>query len=88
MYSSDWEGKYPSSLSQLTPKYLKTIPECPAAGSVTYKSLIGPGTAYNTGTANGFQDYYFIYCGGENHAAVSVPENYPQYDGISGLIER
>ena len=29
-----------------------------------------------------------VYCEGDNHTHVSVPENFPKYDGISGLIER
>ena len=31
---------------------------------------------------------YSFYCSGKNHSDVSVPKNYPQYNGISGLIER
>ncbi len=86
MYSTDWSGKYPvgASMPKLTPNYLKTIPECPAAGSITYKAVIGS-TAYNSPA---FQDYYFISCSTSNHTSVSVPAGYPQYDGISGLIER
>jgi type II secretory pathway pseudopilin PulG len=83
MYSTDYSGKYPKSMDLLTPKYLKTIPECPSAGKVTY--TMKTTAAYNTA---GFQDYYFIRCEGRNHTAVSVDENYPQYDGIQGLIER
>ena len=84
MYSTDWDGKYPSSLDQLTPGYLKTLPECPPAETVTYKLLTGS-VAYNN---PGFEDYYYIYCAGDNHTPISVPPNYPAYDGISGLIER
>lgn len=86
MYSTDWAGKYPTSdtaMGLLTPNYLKSIPECPAAGSITYTASYT--TAYNS---PGFQDYYFIACGGGNHTAVSLPTGYPQYDGISGLLER
>ena len=83
MYSTDFSGMYPKSMDLLTPNYLKTIPECPSAGRVTY--TMKTTAAYNTA---GFQDYYFIKCEGGNHTAVSVPENYPQYDGIQGLIER
>ena len=36
MYSTDWEGKYPSDMASLIPNYLKVIPECPAAGTDTY----------------------------------------------------
>ena len=85
MYSTDWSGKYPTSagLAGLAPNYLKTIPECPAAGSSTYTALFS--AALNTA---GFQDYYYICCNGGNHTAVSVSGNYPAYDGIQGLIER
>ena len=85
MYSTDNSGKYPPTMDLLTPNYLKTIPECPAAGRVTYTMRTGENAAYNTA---GFQDYYFIQCEGKNHTAVSVPENYPQYDGIQGLLDR
>ena len=85
MYSTDWSGKYPTEITMLTPNYLKTIPECPTAGEVTYTLQTGENTVYNTA---GFQDYYFLQCEGENHTSFSVPENYPQYDGIRGLIER
>ena len=83
MYSTDYRGMYPKTLDLLTPNYLKSIPECPSAGRVTY--TMKSTAAYNTA---GFQDYYFIRCEGKNHTAVSVAENYPQYDGIQGLIER
>lgn len=36
MYATDWSGKYPTSLTQLTPNYLKTLPECDAAGKMSY----------------------------------------------------
>ena len=90
MYSTDWAGHYPTAggptMTLLTPNYLKIIPLCPAAGSMTYSATYGTGAAYNT--VSNFQDYYFINCGPDNHAAVNVPAGYPQYDGIQGLIER
>lgn len=84
MYSADWRGDYPTSMSLLTPNYLKTVPECPSVGEITYRMETGA-VAYNF---NGFEDYYFIYCAGPNHTSVSVPANYPQYDSIQGLISR
>lgn len=84
MYSSDHDGGYPRTLSFLTPNYLKILPECPVAGKVTYTYKAG-GTVCNN---PGFQDYYFIMCAGEYHTDVSLPQGYPQYDGISGLLER
>jgi len=83
MYSTDWSGSYPATLEQLTPRYLKTIPECSAAGEVTYRSTRS--VAYNS---PGFEDYYFIWCAGDAHHPAGLPWGYPQYDGISGLLER
>lgn len=85
MYSTDWAGKYPRNLELLTPKYLKTLPECNVAGTFTYRYQTGTGAAYNT---KGFEDYYFIYCHGQHHRSTGFPDNYPQYDGIQGLIDR
>lgn len=86
MYSTDWAGKYPTALgTRITPNYLKIVPDCPAAGTDTYTSTYVTTAAYN---AAGFSDYYFLACGGTIHSSLSVPSSYPQYDGISGLIER
>lgn len=84
MYSTDWSGQYPSTIDKLTPNYLKTIPECPSAGSITYSAMVGQAANNNPG----FKDYYYVECHGANHTAVSVKANYPAYDGITGLIER
>lgn len=84
MYSTDNSGHYPSSLDQLVPKYIKELPECEAAGKMSYTLMTGQ-TAYNT---RGFEDYYLLQCQGSFHTACSIPKNYPQYDGISGLLER
>jgi hypothetical protein len=46
MYTTDWEGRYPSTLGQLTPNYLKTIPECQAVERMTYKFQTGPNAAF------------------------------------------
>jgi competence protein ComGC len=35
-----------------------------------------------------YWETYKLFCMGEHHTRVSLPPNYPQYDGISGLIER
>lgn len=85
MYSTDWSGKYPSNLEVLTPKYLKTLPECPAAASMTYRVQFGPGQTFNP---DNYEDYYYVECHGSNHGVVSVTGNYPSYNGIQGLIER
>ena len=83
MYSTDWSGKYPTSLEVLVPNYLKTIPECPAAGSVTYRAQFNQGRQWNYAD---FQDYYVVWCDGEIHAYQDVPDGFPFYDGIRGII--
>lgn len=85
MYSTDWSGKYPHNVGYLTPNYLKTMPDCPKAKRPTYKMTFGESAPYNT---QSYRDYYFIECTGGNHLEVDVPWNYPQYNGIIGLIER
>lgn len=85
MYSTDWSGKYPTSLNALTPNYLKSIPECPSAGSMTYRVYFGPNARCNP---DHYEDYYYVECYGQNHDRVSVTGNYPAYNGIQGLIER
>ena len=71
-------------MAKLTPNYLKTIPECPAAGTITYSATIGASANNNPN----FQDYYYVACNTANPTAVSISGAYPAYDGISGLIER
>lgn len=85
MYSTDWSGKYPTAMAQLTPNYLRVLLECPSAGSMTYQLHTGTGAAYNT---KGYEDYYFVSCSDTNHSAIGLNAGYPQYDSISGLIER
>lgn len=72
MYSTDYDGCYPDSLSQLTPNYLKTIPTCPAAEKVTYRQ----------GFASQ-EDAYTLMCGGHHHAELE--RNFPQYTSAQGL---
>lgn len=85
MYSTDWAGKYPVALAKLTPRYLKTLPECPAAAKMSYVAEFGPGAYANTGS---YADYYYVQCHGANHTPVSIEGDYPAYNGIKGLIER
>ena len=82
MYSTDRGGKYPKTLQQLVPNYLKTMPEC-RSSEKPYRYLTGKNVAYNTE----YEDYYFLMCEGDNHDAYAMKPNYPQYDGIHGLIE-
>jgi hypothetical protein len=85
MYSTDNGGKYPEGLGALTPKYLKTIPECPAAMTMTYLAQWGPTAEDNTGE---YLDFYSVRCAGKHHASLRVDSDYPRYTSVVGLIER
>lgn len=75
MYSTDWSGKYPAALTQLTPNYLKTIPTCPSTATDTYTA------GYTSST---LPDEYLVLCQGNNHGGFG-PANFPQYSGLAGL---
>ena len=84
MYATDNAGRYPANLGDLTTAagagggYLKTIPECPSAGSDTYSG------AYHH-TSN--PDAYSVECSGTNHSAVNLAANCPWMDSATGLQE-
>ncbi len=78
MYNVDFKGRYPAALSDLTPQYLKTIPECPTAGSDSYSDGF---------TSNALPDRYIVFCEGSFHAGFTGT-NYPMYTAAEGLIER
>jgi hypothetical protein len=77
MYSTDFQGRYPEDMNKLVPEYLEEIPNCPAANRATYRLETGVDATHNDA---GFKDYYYLYCGGENHTAVSVPSDLPAYN--------
>jgi len=77
IYSNDHDGHYPPALSLLLPKYLKSIPTCPAAKTDTYSST------YNT-TSNA--EAFTFYCMGHHHREVGFEPNFPQYNSINGRV--
>ncbi|MDQ7825482.1 MAG: hypothetical protein RDV48_21970 [Candidatus Eremiobacteraeota bacterium] len=76
MYSTDNEGRYPKTISKITPDYLKTLPTCPASGTMTYCYIY-----------TAVPDVYTMWCNSTAHVRVSGKANYPQYDAVQGLIE-
>jgi hypothetical protein len=81
MYSSDFEV-YPSAMKKLVPKYLRTMPTCPASGSDTYSS-----SYLVRMNRDGKGGDYIFFCSGSNHSAVGAPPNFPQYQSTTGLID-
>jgi prepilin-type N-terminal cleavage/methylation domain-containing protein len=78
MYNVDYNGRYPTAMSLLTPNYLKSIPICPVAGSDSYSG------GY---TSTVLPDEFEVFCQGGFHAGFT-PTDYPRYDAAHGLIER
>ncbi|MHC9539135.1 MAG: MG2 domain-containing protein [Vulcanimicrobiota bacterium] len=76
MYSSDNQGRYPHSLSLLTPGYLRSLPTCPSAGRITYSY-----------TWTVIPDCYTVWCNGSYHIHNHRP-NFPEYDAVVGLYEK
>lgn len=79
MYASDNSGRYPKSLDQLVPKYLRVIPTCPATNTMTftdYQSIQTP-------------DAFTFSCVGDNHQKGygKSARNYPRYSAEKGLME-
>lgn len=71
-------GRYPTSLKQLTPHLLSTVPTCPSARqdtySASYRSQSNP-------------DVFTLYCRGNNHPLVASP-NEPRYEPVPSSPER
>jgi hypothetical protein len=82
MYSCDYDGHYPPTMTLLTPNYLRIIPECPSAGKDTYS------TSYQTRISPDYGHSYATDCQGHNHKDAGLPADYPQYNSVQGLIER
>ena len=76
MYASDNQGEYPASLASLTPNYLRTIPNCPAARYDTYS-----GSYTRTSKPAAF----VVYCSGHHHKATRRSPNSPYYDSEQGI---
>lgn len=76
MWSADHQGHYPITLVELTPRYLKAIPTCPAAGHDTYSET------YSGAPAN-----YHFGCGGHFHAQLGQRRNQPSYNSDVRLMQ-
>lgn len=73
-YARQHKGQYPKKLSELTPKYLKTIPTCPQANRDTYSASY---------LAIADKPMYFVCCAGKNHMG---PPDTPQIVSDLGFL--
>ena len=78
MYSTDNGGTFPDSMDRLTANaaYLRSLPQCPAAGSMSYIYSVSED-----------RKAYSVWCSGLNHKPVGITQaGYPQYNSIEGLV--
>ena len=80
LYADDNDGKYPRSLTSLTPGYLKDIPVCGSIG-------INGAYIHSYRVSRDLKAYTF-YCEGLNHVNCGIGENYPQYSSGNGLVAK
>ena len=76
-YAEKHDGKYPRTLTALTPDYLRTIPSCSSSG--TNRGYID---SYRV--SSDFKEFTF-YCAGENHKDFGLQKDFPQYSSREGL---
>jgi hypothetical protein len=88
-YASDHNATYPRALKELVPKYMKSLPACPAAGRETYSRSYKGKTSisFKSKEASDASGNFVIYCNGHYHKALGILQNYPQYLSKDGLIE-
>ena len=98
MYGLDNDGQYPRDLSDLVPRYLESIPTCPATGSDSYSG------SYHHNSCQGDACRYTFFCQGDYHTReprtiyvltfpvragtreTGYPENHPCYVSPGGLV--
>ena len=83
MYSTDWSGHYPESLSQLTPNYLAKIPECGYSYTDTYSAgyQTGPKAPHNS---KAHENYFYIECQEPYHKEAGIKA---ACNSVNGILE-
>lgn len=76
VYSNDNEGLYPSNLSLIAPRYMRSLPTCPAAHAESYTGGYQINAKY---------DVFTVRCGGTNHSVLNYGTNEPFYNLDTGL---
>ena len=85
MWSVDYDGDFPEKLEELTPNYLRVIPECPTAGVDTYSGSYTHTDGTKQDPSSG---KYEFFCRGHHHNDLGVPQDHPRYNSLEGLISR
>lgn len=71
--------RYPESLHDLIPKYIDSLPVCPAANN---SQVYLDSYRYNDQTGA-----FTIYCKGHYHKGANIPEDYPLFSRKWGLVK-
>lgn len=74
MWAADHGGTYPTQLSELSPEYVRGLPDCPGTDKMLY-ALEQPANPRA----------YTIYCGGF-HTDAGLPSGFPSFTSASGLV--
>ena len=83
-YADDHHGHCPAKLEDLVPKYLRELPQCPAAKAQMYDYQLKRGTKPGKGV---MVDTFTICCKGYNHTRAEIPADYPRYSSIDGVLQ-
>lgn len=86
LYAIDHNGRYPTTLAELSGDYLPKVPLCPATGKDTYSAnlKVGPSAPHNPGD---FQAYFYLQCTGAHVGPLTEPRG-PSYDSVRGLADQ
>ena len=84
-YAEDHEKHYPAGFDDLIPNYLKSLPLCPKHSVNSYRLQVGPQAP---GNGELLEDYYIVWCEGNKHNDLLVPQDYPKWNSSQGPMER
>ena len=84
MYATDSNGRYPSSIEDLVPRYIEAVPSCPVAGADSYTASLktGPSAPRNL---QDYQDFYYLACLGAHHSEAGLEADSPYATTIEGV---
>ncbi len=81
-FAADNDGRYPRTLHGLVPRYLQTLPVCPAADpeGLSYHGSFGPD---GWGNVDDIENYAYLGCYSKEHQTGTLIA----YSTVRGLIE-
>lgn len=84
MFCVEHEGRYPASLQELSPSFLRVVPNCPASREPYVLKTMTPKES-DWEEPRGF----IIVCPGHARKDIGLRENYPQYhSSVRTIVEK